>query len=271
MNLIHMQITTLIENHVELRSLYAEHGLSILIDTGTKKILFDTGQSDKFLFNAMKLGIDIMDIDYVVLSHGHYDHTGGLSAFLNLNKKAIVFCKKEIFISKYDHTNNFIGIVWQDNLFQDRFTFINSITELDDNLFIIPDVIIHHPIDTHFENLRVRIDDSLVADEMQDELFIVIRYEDKINIITACSHRGISNICETANDIFKLPFNLIVGGFHLKNSSQKQYKFIVDYINKLSPLAVGTCHCTGVEKFGSMQKDIKCPVFYNYTGRHIHF
>ena len=93
-----MKLTTLIDNYVEKASLYAEHGLSILIDTGIVKILFDTGQSDNFIHNAEVLGIDLKEIDFVVLSHGHFDHTGGLYPFLQLNKKAKIICKKEIFI-----------------------------------------------------------------------------------------------------------------------------------------------------------------------------
>jgi len=77
--------------------LFAEHGLSFLIDTGSKKILLDTGQTGNFMHNAQVLGIDIMDIDYVVLSHSHKDHTGGLCAFLKVNTKAIIFCKKRDF------------------------------------------------------------------------------------------------------------------------------------------------------------------------------
>lgn len=266
-----MQLTTLIENCVERKSLLAEHGLSILIDTGQKKILFDTGQTDNFLLNARVLGIDLEDIDYVVLSHGHYDHTGGLYAFLNLNKKTRVICKKEIFLPKYNNVNKFIGLSWNEEILKGRVDFIDEETELEPGIFIMPHTIIHHAVDTHFKDLKVKINDILVEDTMEDELFVALRYEDQLSILTACSHRGISNICKTSTNYFKLPIYSITGGFHLKHSSRRQYNFIVDYFNKTEPAIIGVCHCTGVEKFSQLQRDLKNPVFYNYTGRHINF
>ena len=89
-----MKIVTLIENLADSPGLVAEHGLSLYIDTGDKKILFDTGQSGLFIQNAQKLGVDVSEIDALVISHGHYDHTGGLRPFLEVNKKAKVFAKK---------------------------------------------------------------------------------------------------------------------------------------------------------------------------------
>ena len=83
-----MRIITLIENVINSGNLQAEHGLSLYIETDKQKILFDTGQSDMFIQNAHKLGVNIEDIDSLVLSHGHYDHTGGLYTFLEKNSKA---------------------------------------------------------------------------------------------------------------------------------------------------------------------------------------
>jgi len=114
-----MKIITLIENHVNSPGLVAEHGLSLYIDTGNKKILFDTGQSGLFIQNAQKLGIDIREIDLLVISHGHYDHTGGLYQFLEVNKKATVYAKKEIFTPKYSGKTRFIGTQPNEELLAD--------------------------------------------------------------------------------------------------------------------------------------------------------
>ena len=89
-----MKIVTLIENLANRSGLIAEHGLSFYIETDKSKIIFDTGQSSLFLNNAKKLNINIEDVDALVLSHGHFDHTGGLYPFLEANKKAKIFCKK---------------------------------------------------------------------------------------------------------------------------------------------------------------------------------
>ena len=95
-----IKITTLVENSVYGKGLQGEHGLSLLVDTGGHRLLFDTGASDLFIRNARMLGIDLKDVDFLVLSHGHRDHTGGLHHFLQVNQKAEVVCKKELFIPK---------------------------------------------------------------------------------------------------------------------------------------------------------------------------
>ena len=99
-----MEIVTLIENLVYKGSLKAEHGLSVLIKTGGYKILFDVGQTGAFLDNAGSLGEDLRDVDFIILSHGHYDHTGGLENILEINKTAKVIMKKSIVEEKYSNS-----------------------------------------------------------------------------------------------------------------------------------------------------------------------
>ena len=89
-----IKITTLVENSVYGKGLQGEHGLSLLVDTGEHRLLFDTGASDLFIRNAGALGIDLGDVDFLVLSHGHRDHTGGLHHFLAMNHKAKVTARK---------------------------------------------------------------------------------------------------------------------------------------------------------------------------------
>ena len=95
------KITTLVENCVYGRKLQAEHGLSLYIETSGHRLLFDTGASDLFIRNARLLHIDLQKVDYLILSHGHSDHTGGLRYFLELNTQATVVCKREIFSPKF--------------------------------------------------------------------------------------------------------------------------------------------------------------------------
>ena len=96
-----MKITALAENVSTTEDLGSEHGLSLFIETEAHKLLFDTGQGSLFAENAVKLGVDLKQVERCVISHGHYDHTGGLYPFLSINSKAKVYIKKEAFISKY--------------------------------------------------------------------------------------------------------------------------------------------------------------------------
>lgn len=264
-----MQIITLIENLVDHSGLVAEHGLSLLIDTGDKKILFDTGQSGLFIQNAQNLGIDVGEIDVLVLSHGHSDHTGGLYPFLQINKKAKVYAKREIFIPKFKGKSKFIGTSCIDEILEDRLGFVDSITEFLPGIFIFPNIELSHGIDTNFAHFYKKEASSFFPDSFDDELFLVIKENECINILTACSHRGITNICETAKKSFKLPVNLILGGFHMKNCGIGQYVHITYYLRSLQAKLIGVCHCTGVDKFADLLNDCDSKVFYNFTGNKI--
>ena len=264
-----MKIVTLIENLVYKQGLVAEHGLSIYIETDNLKILFDTGQSGLFLQNAPKLKIAIEDIDILVLSHGHYDHAGGLYAFLEINSKAKVYAKKDVFVPKYHGSNRFIGTLRNERLLKDRLIYLDASTEIADSVFIMPNIIIHNSLDTHFNGMYKKVGSKFVPDEFDDELFLVVKQDDQINIITACSHRGITNICTTASDYFGLPVGLILGGFHTKNATPGQYQTIIDYFRELRPKSIGVCHCTGIEKYAEMRNELKSNLFYYYTGNEI--
>ncbi len=261
-----MKIVTLIENLVYKKGLYAEHGLAIYLETKNKKILFDTGQSGLFLENAKTLGISIEEIDAVVLSHDHYDHTGGLYPFLGENSKAKIYAKRDIFIPKYNSQSHLNGTIQNDALLSDRIVYVDSVTEIDTGFFIFPEIYIHHPIDTHFKGFFQKLEGSMIPDEFNDELFVVIKQETHINIITACSHRGITNICTTATRHFNIPVGLILGGFHLKNCSIEQYAHVTNYLRIMQPKSIGLCHCTGIEKYAEMYNEFSSLLFYNDVG-----
>lgn len=265
-NIDRMKIVTLIENLVYQQGLMAEHGLSIYMETNNQKILFDIGQSSGFLQNALSLGIAIEEIDCLVLSHGHFDHTGGLYPFLEKNKKAKVYAKKEIFTPKYRGENHFIGTLPNESLLKGRLTYVETITEIAENVFIMPHIHISHPANTFYKGFSIKVNDEYLPDSFEDELFLAIRQNEQINILTACSHHGIINICTTATGHFNLPVNMILGGFHMKNCSAEQFKQVTDYFQEIKPTSIGVCHCTGVEKYAEMLQACETHLFYNSTG-----
>ena len=168
------KITTLVENCVYGRKLQAEHGLSLYIETQEHRLLFDTGASDLFIRNARLLHIDLQKVDYLILSHGHSDHTGGLRYFLELNTQATVVCKREIFSPKFkDEREN--GMMHTQNLDRSRFRFITKQIELLPGVFLFPSIDIINQADTHFERFWVQQEDGCkIPDTFQDELAVVL-------------------------------------------------------------------------------------------------
>ncbi len=261
-----VKITTLIENLVYQPGLVSEHGLSFYLDTGRRRILFDTGQSSAFLSNAKAMEIDISKVDALVISHGHYDHTGGLVSFMNENNDAPVYLKKEVFDKKYNNSRDFIGTPAIPEKFKSRLRFVMEVTEIDSGVYIVPNIPVIYPEDTSFSYFYTDKGDGIVNDEFNDELFLAIVNDKKLSVLSSCSHRGITNIVEEARRLFRMPVNLITGGFHLKNAPQKQRRSVLDYFNKLKPENLGICHCTGVDLLPEMKKLAGDQVFYNFTG-----
>ena len=260
------RITTLVENCVYGKGLCAEHGLSLHIQAGERKVLLDTGASDLFVRNARILGIDLTTIDYLVLSHGHNDHTGGLRYFMNANKKAEIICKKEIFQHKYkNEIEN--GIAHPENLDLSRFHPIEEISEIVPGLFVCPQLKITDKKDTHFENFFTKVDNHIIADTFEDELAIALKNGKNLSILSSCSHRGITNIIQSVQEAFpKSTLKLVLGGFHIHTAVDEKFEIISTFLGINLPKRLGVCHCTGVDKYALFQQQFKDRVFYNFTG-----
>lgn len=262
------KITTLVENCVYGRKLQAEHGLSLYIETAEHKLLFDTGASDLFISNARLLHIDLREVDYLILSHGHSDHTGGLRHFLELNTIATVVCKRSIFLPKFkDDREN--GIKHTETFDLSRFRFIDQRTELLPGVVLFPSIKIEDKEDTHFERFFVQQDDgNKIPDTFEDELAVALVSDESFSVLSACSHRGITNILRTIRNAFSgLPCELLLGGFHIHNAEEQKYHVISDYLQRYMPRQIGVCYCTGVDKYAFFCKDFGDRIFYNHTGR----
>lgn len=255
------------ENCVYGRQLQSEHGLSLFIETPTHKLLFDTGASDLFIRNARLLKIDLEEVDYLILSHGHSDHTGGLHAFLELNVKATVICKHEILYPKFKGERE-NGIKNAHDLDLSRFKFMDKTTEIVPNVFAVPLIEIVNAEDTHFDHFLVCRDEGMLLDTFEDELALVLTDAQGISVLSACSHRGITNIMRTVRKDFPLlPCHLLLGGFHIHNAGRLSFEVIANYLQEDNPHQIGVCHCTGVDQFALFQQRFGERVFYNYTGR----
>lgn len=202
-----MKIWTLMENTSCRDDLTCEHGLSLYIEAAGHRILFDAGQTDAFISNAEKMGIDLTQVDLCILSHGHYDHGGGLARFLEINDHAPVYVSRHAFGDFYSSPEKYIGLDWQ-LLGSDRILFTGDNRVLDDAISIHSCAGYPEPCPSYSTGLTVLRKDKHEQDDFRHEQYLLIREGEKRIVISGCSHRGVLNIKTWfAPDVF-------VGGFH---------------------------------------------------------
>lgn len=257
-----IKIYFLAENKTDRPPCNAEHGLSVYIETGDRNILFDTGASDMFASNAALMGIDLAEADMCVISHGHYDHTGGVPAFCRLNDKAPVFIHKNAFKKTYGFDNGKLeaettGIRWSDREYEQllpRLIFTKGILKVSEDIVIsgtIPDVAGCVPVELFYEKSA---DGQLLPDDMEHEQFLIIRDRDEegasngLYIFSGCSHKGVIPVLRYAKQIFPdEKINCLVAGMHLYSASKQDRQKVVaevlnEHIEKIMPV-----HCTGID------------------------
>ena len=246
-----MRITVLSENTVCREGLIPEHGLSLYLETGTHKILFDMGQSDLFLRHAALLGVDTAAVDVAMLSHGHYDHGGGLAAFLAANSRAKVYVNQNAFGAYCRGDGSYIGL---DAALaaSDRLCFVGERYEIDDTLSLFACNTREKPYGLDTAGLCVRAGEQLVAEDFRHEQYLLIREGERRILISGCAHKGVLNLVEWfAPDV-------LVGGFHLsKYPTEGEGAAALDRIaTRLSKgrTAYYTCHCTGEQQYGYLRQ-----------------
>ena len=236
-----MKVTVLTEN-TSACGLPTEHGLSLFIETEKVKILFDTGQSDLFIANAEQLGVDLRTVDVCVLSHGHYDHGGGLTAFLALNELAPVYMSRYAFAKLYNASGKEIGI---DRRLKEnpRVRLTDEKTTVGEGLTLYACNDRDKRIDMGSYGLSRMVDGRLMPDDFRHEQYLLIEEGGKRILISGCSHKGIINIEEWFRP------DVLIGGFHLMkqplDDTLRRYARMLDGYDT----EYYTCHCTGEEQY----------------------
>ena len=242
-----MKITVLVENVSKNPCIGAEHGLSLYIETAEKKILFDMGQGTLFLENAKVLGVDLRNIDFAIVSHGHYDHGGGLGCFFELNDKAPVYINRYAFGAQYNGNEKYIGL---DLKLKDNpgLIYTEDMTKITDNIFLYSCNNNKREYPSLESGLKIRGTDGFINDEFLHEQYLLVQENGKKYLFSGCSHKGILNI----TNWFKP--DVLVGGFHF--SKITDIDILKDYSKNLNSFNTTyyTCHCTGIEQYEIMKK-----------------
>lgn len=273
---MNIRITTLIENSPSNKeALYYEHGLSFLIEADDKTILFDTGQSGDFYKNARVLHKDLNKIDYVFLSHGHYDHTGGVKTLLKEIKKRPQFIVgEEFFLLKYkrliDNKYKFNG-----NSFDEEYLKDNDVPmiKIENGLhYLTKNIIVFHGFQrkTEFETLNnhfyIKEGSKYIQDDFNDEIALGIRTEKGLVVIVGCSHVGIINILTSITDKINIPIYAVIGGTHLVEADEMRMEQTLKAFMKLNIQMIAVSHCTGQEAIKYLQMNLENTFILNDTG-----
>lgn len=255
-----MKIVTLVENTSQRQDLLPEHGLSLYIETVDRKILFDTGASGSFANNAQKLGIDLTQVDLVILSHGHDDHCGGITRFFEINNHAPVYLHRKAGEPHYNVEDTFIGIM-PGLLNHPRLRYVEETVELGQGLTLYAwgDREGVAPVDT--AGLTVLRQGTLTPDDFSHEIYLLIEEAGKRVLFSGCSHRGILNITHWFRT------DVLVGGFHFfKQAPDGEMVKAAARTLLENPTVYYTGHCTGLGQYETMKGIMKDRLHYLSTG-----
>ena len=240
-----MKVTVLVENTACTDQVMAQHGLSLYLETENHRILFDMGQSDAFIHNAQALEIDLSKVDIAVLSHGHYDHGGGLEAFLQVNQKAPVYIHETAFGPYYNGTEKYIGLN-PSLLDNPRLIATKGSLQLTPNL-ILRDC---NDLGWQFDSwgLNKREGEVFHPDDFTHEQYLEVKEGEKRILISGCSHKGILNIAEHFQP------DILIGGFHLsKETAADRIRRTAEKLH-FGKTIYYTGHCTGDHQYIIMRE-----------------
>ena len=258
-----MKITVLTENTSSNPALKSEHGLSLFIETEKHNILFDSGQTDLFFENAQKLGVDLKSVDIAILSHGHYDHGGGLLKFFKINDKASVYINEhsfQKFLSGYEKDIS-IDTSIKDS---DRVIVTGDFTKIDDDLTLC--TCNQEKKNYFFDSfgLNTVLNGQIVPDTFLHEQYLTINENGKKIVFSGCSHKGILNIVDWLSP------DVLIGGFHLKklDTCGEDTEILNDVAKKLLSFnsTYYTCHCTGEKQYSYLKELMADRLNYMSTG-----
>lgn len=270
-----MEFKFLVENKTESEGILAEHGLSIYIDTGDVKILFDAGASDAFAMNAERMKVDLSQVDMAVISHGHYDHTGGIPMFCRLNRKAPVYIHKNAFRESHGFKNGEIedemcGIRWtaeQRDGISDRFVMTDGPLKITDDIIISGTVPMAEGFEPTEKFYYFNVNGSPVFDDMSHEQILVIRRPEGLFVFSGCSHRGVISALEEARRLFPgEKVVLLVAGMHLYSATPEQRAEVIRRLKEEEVQKIMPVHCTGIDAICDLRREFGEDCFIGMAG-----
>lgn len=270
-----LRITTLSENTASIGDFVAEWGLSMLIETENAKVLLDTGKGLSCVYNADTLGLDLRVIDKIVLSHGHFDHTGGLREVLRrMRKKVEVIAHPDVWQPKYSQRENeagrYIGIPFQRSELESLgavFGLSRKPVQINDSMMTTGEI----PMVTSYEEidavLFVNENSTWQPDKVMDDQALTVKTKAGLVVLLGCAHRGMINTLYHAQKLTgETKIFAVIGGSHLLDASEERLWQTIAALRELEVQKLGLCHCTDLKAISLLAQEFGDVLFFNKAG-----
>ena len=273
-----VSVTILVENTTPIPGFQGEYGFAALVEVEGKKFLFDTGSADALIKNAAAGGIDLSSINDLVISHGHFDHTGAVIPFIQTGKNKKVFAHSNIFIPRYVVLGEFkrgIGVSCkQQEITANGAEFIitDDFTEIHPGVFVTGEIPRMNDYEDVGGSFFIEDGDKLVPDNLSDDMSMVINHPEGLIIISGCAHAGIINTIEYAQK--KTGQNKIkafIGGTHLSGASDKRMNRTLMELQNYDIEQIIACHCTGFDAMVKLRNTMGNKVIKGETAMNFQF
>jgi 7,8-dihydropterin-6-yl-methyl-4-(beta-D-ribofuranosyl)aminobenzene 5'-phosphate synthase len=256
--------------------LLGEWGFSAFVEIDGLTILLDAGLSTTAAHNAGILGIDLKKVDRIILSHGHYDHTGGLQNVLRLMRKKIeVIAHPDVWAEKYsrqqDASYRYVGIPFPRPVLESlgaSFTLTREPVRITDNVLTTGEI----PEITEYEHIEpdrfwIKDDGEMKPDPLADDLALIINTPPGLVVLCGCGHRGLVNTLRRAQQLTrKQEIRMVIGGIHLINTSEERVRLTLAALDELGVQKIGVSHCTGLPAAVIMARELGDRFFFNNAG-----
>ena len=271
-----MRIVNLVEDTFGVPECFPQHGLSFYIETDKHCLLFDTGASELTWKNAENLGVDLKKVDTVIISHGHYDHAGGVQSFVEINPDAKIYIQSSAtgeFYRKHDGNNGYkyvgidLGIPTLPQI-----TLLNGDYTIDEELSLFTGVKGKRMKPDTSKILKERKNGRYVADSFRHEQYLVISEGDEKVLFSGCAHNGILNILDHFKSLYGCYPDSVISGLHLMKKDdftpeeEEEIRALAKELGEIST-EIYTAHCTGLPAFNILKKTLGPQIQYVHCGQ----